>query len=235
LQSTTNREARDLRDRLRRARLMLLFTPSLCKEGRGGEERDPREVLEATLPFVDVIQVRIKAADGGDGPSEARALYEWARRILEMLHDRPALSPLLLVNDRVDVAAVLAGEGVDGVHLGAEDTPPERARELLGIGPLIGLSTHSAAEVLAAEDRPVDYLGFGPVHATSTKGYSEGLGSEAAWIAASASALPLFAIGGIDPTNVAELGSVGRVAVSSAILAAADPAEAAAVVRGALS
>ena len=62
-----------------------------------------------------------------------------------------------------------------------------------------------------------------------------GLGGEAAWIAAQASALPVFPIGGIELANVSELEGAGRAAVSSAILAAADPARAARELRGALS
>lgn len=227
LPPTPDPQARDLRDRLRRARLMLLFTPELCGEGR-----DPLEVLEAALPSVDVLQVRVK---GREGTSEARSLLEWTERVLQLLRAHPALEPIVVVNDRVDVAAVLGERGVDGVHLGTGDTPPERARTVVGERLLIGLSTHSARQVLEAEEREVDYVGFGPVHATATKGYEEGLGSEAAWIADSATPLPLFPIGGINPTNAAELASVGRAAVSAAILGAADPGEAAAALRHALS
>jgi thiamine-phosphate pyrophosphorylase len=89
--------------------------------------------------------------------------------------------------------------------------------------------------VIASEDLPVDYLGFGPVYATSTKGYERGLGFEPAWIAAQASSRPLFAIGGIDRTNAADLARVGRAAVGAGILAADDPARAAREIRAALA
>ncbi|HEX6881990.1 MAG TPA: thiamine phosphate synthase [Planctomycetota bacterium] len=206
------------RARLARARLMLLFTPELCPPGR-----PPLEVLARALPHVDVVQVRIK--ETGQALAPARATLEWTERVLAL---RAEVAPrvLVLVNDRPDVARTL-GERVDGVHLGADDAPPELARELLGAEALVGLSTHTAAEVVAAEDRPVDYLGFGPVHATATKGYAGGLGAEAAWIAARASSRPLFPIGGIDATNAGELTEVGRAAVSRALLAAEDPARAA--------
>ena len=109
--------------------------------------------------------------------------------------------------------------------------PPHAAREFLGDGPLIGLSTHSLEDVIAAEDMPVDYLGFGPVRPTGTKGYERGLGIEMAWVAAAASARPLFPIGGIDHAAAAELSRVGRAAVASAILSASDPARAARELR----
>ena len=72
------------------------------------------------------------------------------------------------------------------------------------------------------------------MHATRTKGYEHGLGSECCWIASEASPLPLFPIGGIDRSNAQELARVGRAAVSSAILAAPDPARAARELRALL-
>ena len=227
--SSMDDAARELRDRLRRVRLMLLFTPELC-----GADRDPLEVLEAALRSVDAVQVRIKDPLHPNGPSPAGLLHDWTCRVLALLAGRPSLRPLVLVNDRVDVALALAAEGVDGVHLGRDDMAPTEARRVLGPHPLIGFSTHSAGQVAAAEDLPVDYLGFGPVHPTATKGYRSGLGSEAAWIASTATPRPVFPIGGIDATNAAELAPVGRAAVSSAILAAPDPEEAAGLIRQAL-
>ena len=206
---------------------MLVFTPQLCPK-----ESDPLDVLERALAHVDVIQVRVK--DPELGVSAARALHDWTSRVLELV-ERRASDALVLVNDRIYVAGVLQGRGVAGVHLGEEDAPPELARELLGAEALIGFSTHSMADVARAEELPVDYLGFGPIHATATKGYSEGRGSEAAWIAARASSHPVFPIGGITVTNAAELAPVGRAAVASAILAAADPARRAAEIRALLA
>jgi thiamine-phosphate pyrophosphorylase len=215
----------ELRERLGAARLYLLFTPGLCGE------RDPLEVLEALLSLVDVVQVRVKAP--GER-SDAAATYGWTVRALELCARLGDGAPPVLVDDRVDVARALAVRGCAGVHLGQEDAPPRVARALLGADALIGLSTHDAAQVARAGDEPVDYLGFGPVHATATKGYARGLGSEAAWIAARATHLPLFPIGGIDTDNAGELEDVGRAVVGSALLAAPDPARAARELRALL-
>jgi len=213
------RSGAERRELLWRARLMLVFTPELCPPGS-----DPLDVLARALPALDAVQVRIKDPELGTAP--ARATSDWTRRVLELV-GRARSGVLVLVNDRVDVAAALRAEGVDGVHLGADDAPGELARALLGPELLVGLSTHGAADVARADELPLDYLGFGPIHATATKGYARGLGSEAAWIAARASSRPVFPIGGIDAINAAELAEVGRAAVGSAILAAPDPARAA--------
>jgi thiamine-phosphate diphosphorylase len=219
----------ELRARLQAARLMLLFTPELC---RGS---DPLQVLEAALPHVDVVQVRVKGASGPRAPSAARELYDWTLRVLEVIRAQRVHDVLVIVDDRVDVAAALEARGVAGVHLGQEDCPVELARRSLGERALLGGSTHDAAQVAAAGELPLDYLGFGPIHATRTKGYERGLGCEAAWIASRASSRPVFPIGGIDLDNVAELAPIGRAAVASAILAAEDPEHTAAALRALLS
>jgi thiamine-phosphate pyrophosphorylase len=216
----------ELRERLGRARLCLLFTPELCPGGSA-----PLEILEAALPALDLVQVRIKEPGLGLGP--ARATHDWALRVLELI-ERRGSEALVLVNDRVDVAAVLRERGVAGVHLGADDCPVEEARLLLGPDALIGLSTHSPAEVARAEDLLVDYLGFGPVFPSATRGNARGLGCELAWLAARASSRPVFPIGGIDATNVHELAPVGRAALSAAVLRAPDPLRAARAIRSAL-
>ncbi|MEM7306718.1 MAG: thiamine phosphate synthase [Planctomycetota bacterium] len=209
------------RDRLGRARLMLLFTPELAGEA------DPLDALESALPSLDVVQVRLKSAEHPDGASPARALLGWAERVLELVAGRVPV----LVNDRVDVCAALGGRGLAGVHVGDRDTPVPEVRELLGPEPLVGLSTHGPRDVAAAATLDVDYLGFGPVYPTATKGYERGKGPEAAWVAAEASPVPVFPIGGIDLSNADELEHVGRACVGSAILSAADPAAAAAGLR----
>ena len=226
----------EARARLAEARLMLVFTPGLA--------RDPLAALEAALPWVDLVQVRAKEGPGGTGGPDgtgatgaiapARECHAWCLRVLELVAARGSAA-LVLVDDRVDVALALAGRGVAGVHVGADDCPLDAARRLLGPEALLGLSTHDARQVAAAQSAPADYLGFGPVFPTATKGYARGLGPEAAWVAAAASLVPVFPIGGIDVPRAAELAPVGRAAVGAAILAAPDPGAAARAIRLALA
>lgn len=220
-----------LRRRLAEARLMLIFSPELCGA------RNPLEVLESTLPWIDLVQVRPKPAGSQaspHAPCSARDVRDWCLRVLDLVSTHPEVDVPVIVNDRVDVAALLWERGCAGVHLGQEDCPVESARALLGPGPLVGLSTHHMRQVAEATDSDVDYVGFGPIHATRTKGYEAGLGPDACWIASAASLHPVFAIGGIDRTNASDLSRVGRIAVGSAILSADDPARAARELRGLL-
>ncbi len=222
----THLDPLELRARLDRAHLLLCFTPALCPP-----ERDALDVLEAALPWLDAIQVRIKHPTDPRWASPASEVRSWTLRVLEVASQSPALGPLVFVNDRVDVARALEEDGIAGVHLGTDDCPPALARAVLGPDLLIGLSTHSSADVVAAAEEPLDYLGFGPIHPTRTKGAPRGLGVEAAWIACSSTRLPVFPIGGIDATNAAELSRIGRAAVSSAILGADDPGREARLIR----
>lgn len=210
-------EPEKLREQLATARLYLIFVPGLC-----GERSE--EVLSELLPLVDVVQVRPKPLARVDAVTEARPALEWSKKVLDLCAGLGEDAPLVIVNDRVDVALALRESGIAGVHLGQDDMPPGEARGVLGEELLIGLSTHDAAQVVQAGEEPVDYLGFGPAFPTATKGYEEGQGPERVWVADAAAGVPLFAIGGIDLTNASDLAPVRRVAVGSALLSSDAPA-----------
>jgi thiamine-phosphate pyrophosphorylase len=85
---------------------------------------------------------------------------------LEAVQVARRLGVRVIINDRVDIAMAV---GADGVHLGQDDLPPEKARALLGEDRIIGFSTHDLKQALAASFAPVDYVALGPVFRTSTK------------------------------------------------------------------
>jgi thiamine-phosphate pyrophosphorylase len=154
---------------------------------------------------VDALQVRAKNWPAGRLLQAVESLAPRAR----------AASIPLVVNDRVDVAKLAAA---DGAHVGPTDLPPEEARALLGPFALLGFSTHSLAEVLAAPS-VVDYLGFGAIFATRTRENSSVAGVAALTQAVAESTLPLLAIGGLHPDNLRRLrgSGVAGVAVASAL------------------
>jgi thiamine-phosphate pyrophosphorylase len=177
------------------------------------------EFLHAALDGgVDIVQLREK--DASD--QEVLAV---GRRFAEVCGEHGAL---LIVNDRPELAVAA---GADGVHVGQDDLPVERAREIVGPDRIVGLSTHSPAQIDAAAG--VDYIGVGPVNATPTKPGRPAVGLELVRYASSHAAVPFFAIGGIDPSNVAAVRAAGaeRVAVVRAIVEADDPAGASRALR----
>ncbi len=220
--------ANERRTKLAQAQLMLIFTPQLVVS--------PMKALAKVLQHVDVVQVRPKdLGSDSQNPSSARACFDWAHKVLEAVTPLGASRPLVLVNDRVDVTKALIESGIDGVHLGQDDTPWRVARDLLGPSPLIGLSTHDYDQVRNGSNASVDYLGFGPVFSTKTKGLEGNNNSVSAWVAHRFSPLPLFPIGGITPENSWQLAPVGRAAVASSLLCSEDPELAALEIKAALN
>jgi thiamine-phosphate pyrophosphorylase len=176
---------------------------------------DPERTATAFVAApLAALQLRAKQADD-------RTLLRLARALAGLC--RAAGVPFV-VNDRVDVALLAA---TDGVHLGQEDLPPREARGLLGPGPLLGLSTHSLAQVEAAAGAPADYLGFGPVFATRTKARADPVvGLDGLRAAAAASRRPLVAIGGIGLDDLPAVRDAGAhaAALIAALLTGGDPA-----------
>jgi thiamine-phosphate pyrophosphorylase len=111
----------------------------------------------------------------------------------------------ILVNDDV---AVAAGRG--GLHLGQGDGDVQAARRMLGPDRLLGLSTHTLAQVLAAAGLPVDYLGFGPIRATTGKrDHDATTGLDGLRQAVAVAAHPLVAIGGLELADLAPVRDAG--------------------------
>lgn len=161
----------------------------------------------------DCVQLREKAV--GD-----RELLERAKACRQA-----AEGCLFIVNDRPDVAVL---SGADGVHVGQRDLPPAEARRIIGDGRLLGVSTSQARELAAAEALGADYLGVGCIFETDTKRV-EVRGLDFLTRAATLATVPFLAIGGINHDNVAQVIRAGArgVAVSSAVISADDPLEAA--------
>jgi thiamine-phosphate pyrophosphorylase len=218
-----------LDDAYRSARTALIDESRLyfvC-EARPGAA-DPRPLLEAALRGgADVIQLRDKELVEDELVAAAAPFRAAARE-----H-----GALFILNDRPDLVAACEA---DGVHVGQEDATVAEARRIAGPAALVGLSTHSAAEVDAAveasgDPRP-DQIRVGPVRATPTKPGRPATGLELIAHAAERAAIPWFAIGGIDRSNVAEVAAAGasRVVVVRAIRDAEDPEAAARELRSAL-
>jgi thiamine-phosphate pyrophosphorylase len=121
---------------------------------------------------------------------------------------------LLIVNDRCDLALSCKAAGV---HLGQDDLPPRAARALLGPCRIIGVSTHSSAQVAQSQELPVNYLGFGPIYATSTKQSPYAVkGVRSLRRTCDRSSKPVVAIGGIGLEQIEEV--LGAGASSAAVI-----------------
>ncbi|MFC8831235.1 thiamine phosphate synthase [Streptomyces sp. NPDC057137] len=191
----------------------------LCTDARK-RQGDLPEFLDAVLTSgVDIVQLRDKGMEAAEELEHLQVFADACRR-----HGK-----LLAVNDRADVAHAI---GADVLHLGQGDLPVSAARAILGTDLLIGRSTHSEAEAMAAAGEPgVDYFCTGPCWPTPTKPGRPAPGLDLVRYAASlATRRPWFAIGGIDAGNLDEVLDAGarRVVVVRALTEADDPATAAA-------
>lgn len=166
----------------------------------GSHEELAKKALELGVRLIQLREKKMKD----------RELLKVAKKLRELTESYDAL---LIINDRIDLA--LACEA-DGVHLGQEDLPLEVARELFN--GIIGVSVHSVEE--AREAKKADYLGAGPVFATTTKEDAKApIGVDGLKKIILATNLPVFAIGGIKLENVKIVldCKVAGVAVVSAI------------------
>ena len=205
-------------ERLQEQSLYLLVTASACVNG-----------LESTVRAALAAGVRIMQVREKQLPD--RQLIEHARRLREWTTEAGVL---LIVNDRPDIA-VLAD--ADGVHVGQEELTVRDARRIVGPDRLVGVSTHTIEQARQAVLDGADYLGVGPTFPSGTKAFDHFAGLEFVQQVAAEIALPWFAIGGIDATNLAAVIQAGarRVAVSAAICHASDPERVAAALLSELS
>lgn len=162
-----------------------------------------------------IVQLREKQAS-------AREFYQTAMAAVSVAR---AVGVQIIINDRVDIAIAVKA---DGVHLGQTDMPPDRARSLLGETRIIGFSTHSLEQALAAELAPVDYIAIGPIFQTLTKDRPDPVVDLETIIEIRRSlSKPLVGIGGISletANSVIEAGA-DSIAVIADLLSAGDISE----------
>lgn len=205
------------RGKLADARLHVLLTGAQCTASLDWT------IEQAAAGGAAVFQLREKELSDRELLERARNVRRWTREA----------GALFIMNDRPDIARLA---DADGVHLGQDDLPVMEARRILGPDALIGVSTHSIEQLRRAILDGADYLGIGPTFPSKTKSFEAFPGLDFIRAASAESTLPMFALGGIGPNNVAEVVAAGaqRIAVSSCIAAADDPEPVARVLRDSL-
>ena len=174
----------------------------------------------------DLVEVARSAISGGATVIQLRDKESTDSRLLEkglaLRRLTRAEDVPLIINDRIDIALAVDAEGV---HLGQDDLPVSSARQLLGPGKIIGVSTHSLEQARQARRQGADYIGVGPVFDTKTKENGvRPVGLELLRQVGGEIDLPWVAVGGINKSNVSEVISAGAkgVAVVTAVVSAPD-------------
>jgi len=178
----------------------------------------------AKLPLTSVIREAlrggVRAVQLREKDLSSRELYDLAKKIRKITREKKAL---FFINDRIDIALAA---GADGVHLGWQSVPADKARKLTGNKFIIGVSTHSLKEALRAQKEGADYITFGPVYQTPSKeGLVDFKGPGAVKRVREKINIPLIAIGGIKEVNARDVVLMGAdgIAVISAIMADGKP------------
>jgi thiamine-phosphate pyrophosphorylase len=199
-------EASRPESRLAAGGLCVLLTESIC-------HRPWQELLRAVLAG-GAAAVQVREKDMPDSRLLARA-----REVIRAAHEAGALA---IVNDRPDIAVLAAA---DGVHVGQDDLAPNDVRRIVGPGRIVGVSTHSLAQALAAAEAGADYIGCGPMFQSTTKPQEIIPGPALAAEVTRQVGLPVMAIGGITADNSPQVMAAGVrwLAVSSVVCSAADP------------
>jgi len=122
-----------------------------------------------------------------------------------------------IINDHPEV---VVESGADGLHIGQDDISIDKARDLIGAGKIVGLSTHSVLQAKSALTHKPDYIGFGPLFSTPTKPDYTSIGTANIREVHSIVDLPIYCIGGIKRDNLPEVLAAGaqRVVIVSGIL-----------------
>lgn len=150
-------------------------------------------VKEMINSGVKVIQYREK---------DKKLLHKYAE-CLEIRAMTKEASVTFIVNDDIDIAMLVKA---DGVHIGQDDLPIEKVRELVGNDMIIGLSTHSPKQAEEAVKRGADYIGVGPIYKTYTKkDVCDPVGLEYLRNVVRNIPIPHVAIGGIKEHNMMEV------------------------------
>lgn len=182
-----------------------------------------KQIINAIEGGCRWVQIRLKNASDED-----------IRKLFHEIRDKAKETlTTVIIDDRVELAKSLAGEGVAGVHLGWADMPASEAREKLGPDAIIGVTAHSIDEALSYKGLDIDYIGIGPYAFTETKENLapvlglEGLITLVGQIRASEMDFPIVAIGGIQLSDVPMIlqAGVNGIAISGAIANAGDIAE----------
>ncbi len=181
------------------------FLYAILDRGAVSAAELPRAAACIVEGGADIVQYRAKDVSDAEKRLDLVALL--AASIETMIP--------VIVNDDCELACEM---GAGGVHVGAGDCPPEKARGMLGPGRIVGLSVHSEEELERAPLDALDYIAVGAIYPSPTKPRAAVKGLEFLRLARRRVGIPIVAIGGITPENILavfDAGADGAAVVSS--------------------
>ena len=185
------------------------FLYAIIDLGYVNAENAPAILEELIAGEIDIVQLRGK----NRSLDELSALAE---KLLTMSANIP-----LIANDHAEIAQRVE---VQGVHVGQDDATIEKVRAQIKRPIVVGKSTHSIEQAVAAEREGADYIGFGPIFSTPTKPDYSPIGLAQIREVYERVSIPIFCIGGIKFENLTQVIAAGakRVVIVSGLLQAND-------------
>ncbi len=185
------------------------FLYAIIDLGYVNAENAPAILEELIAGEIDIVQLRGK----NRSLDELSALAE---KLLTMSANIP-----LIANDHAEIAQRVE---VQGVHVGQDDPTIEKVRAQIKRPIVVGKSTHSIEQAVAAEREGADYIGFGPIFSTPTKPDYSPIGLAQIREVYERVSIPIFCIGGIKFENLTQVIAAGakRVVIVSGLLQAND-------------
>ncbi len=195
----------------RRTRLHSAQLYAIVDLGYVEPQRVPHVTEQLVLGGVDLIQLRAKKLSTAQ-------IAELGRQMRALI---PSAGPLFVLNDHPELVVEV---GADIIHVGQDDLSVAEARAHAGADVLVGKSTHSLEQAIAAEKEGADYIGVGPIFATPTKPDYIPVGPALIAQVRAAVRVPQFCIGGINEQTLAEVLKAGaqRVVIASDLLRSKD-------------
>ncbi len=184
------------------------------RQRKSPTEKSPTEKtgLASLLDFIErALRAGVNMVQIRERDLSARRLFSLTEAVVKIARN---YNTRVLVNDRADIAATTGA----GVHLTTRSIKPDVVRSVFGSEMLIGVSTHSLEEAVAAEKGGADFIVFGPVFETESKKiYGPPVGLEALAEVTARLSIPVLALGGIKLSNFREAlesGAAGIAAIS---------------------
>ncbi len=168
------------------AALRLPSVYAITNAGDAGIEDFLRRLPKALESGVRLIQVREKSLGG-------EMLRRFAKQVVELAHAHGAR---VVVNGDIALAEAV---GADGVHLPAAQLMAAGTRPPVA---LCGASCHGRAELLHAAELGLDFAVLSPVKRTLSHPDVPALGWSAFAEMAAGLPLPVYALGGMSPTDL---------------------------------
>ena len=178
------------------------------------DEQAPAVVRKLIDGGIDIVQLRGKG----------RRLDDLNALAGQLLEQTAAARVPLIINDHAAVANRLE---LQGVHVGQDDDSIEQVRDAVNRPIVVGKSTHSLSQAIAAEREGADYIGFGPLFATPTKPDYKPIGLNEIREVHRQVKIPIFCIGGIKLENLPQVIAAGAkcVVIVSGLLQSGDPGD----------